>query len=261
MEPLYDPLRQGERGEPSRRNFTLHDLQPLTPYAFRLYAWNSRGRSRGSELARVTTRAPDATISSAVPLAGPVHGGTRLRISGSDFAFGSVYRCRFGEHVVPATLVADEPPARAASPEDAPRVDAAAFDRDEAAERPSALRAVGGRRRIECVTPAAVRSFSNRPRDRASADARLGPVGAGRSVRAVGAGAGAHMRWHHAHPSCVGTCRCAREPAGPTETTWHSPRTRCLYTSLSMGRRQRLRAVAMARGYESRRWSTRCVSS
>ena len=76
----------------------------------------------------------------AYPTGGPVHGGTRLRISGSDFDSGSVYRCKFGEQVVPATLVAGEPSARAASPG----------------------RATGRSSVIECVTPAAVRSVTPR---------------------------------------------------------------------------------------------------
>jgi hypothetical protein len=152
--PLYGSLLEGTWSEPERRNFTVHGLIPHTPHVFCLYAWNHAGRSEASDLTEISTSAVDATISVTVPLAGPVHGGTRLLITGSDLAFGSVYKCRLGAQVVPATFSFETAP-RVASSGGGARSREWAWDADDA-KRPRA----GA---IECLTPAAQRPRASLP--------------------------------------------------------------------------------------------------
>eukprot|EP00966_Prymnesium_polylepis_P018970 437157-Prymnesium_polylepis.1 len=174
MEPLYDPPLRGEHSEPDRHNLTFGRLRPRTRYSFRLYATNAHGRSEPSARTLVSTLAPDPTISFAAPLAGPVRGGTRLRVHGADFAFGSVYKCRFGAHAVPATVITGDSLLRIPSPSSpAHAATASTHEHGEAAEAIAVREAPvldshsgahdGGSIAIECVTPAPMRPRASLP--------------------------------------------------------------------------------------------------
>ena len=136
LRPIYDPLP----GEPDR-NYTVRNLWPRTTYVFQVVASNSAGRSASSVQAIFTTTAPVPTISLVTPSAGPERGGTFVRVQGADLAFGTVYRCRFGDQAVPATLT------EAALPELASMV--------LALRRPAAEADYGdnGRGTLVCATP------------------------------------------------------------------------------------------------------------
>ena len=114
LRPLYDSLAQTSE-DPMRRNYTARGLWPNTRYAFKVAQTNEVGRSEWSDIAEFMTTPVAPTVSSAVPLAGPRNGGTRVTVRGADLAFGSVYTCKFGETWVPATRTAMEKPMVAAA--------------------------------------------------------------------------------------------------------------------------------------------------
>ena len=113
MRPLHDPFAAGEGSNAEVRNHTARGLWPNTAYAFKVAASNKVGRSEYSEPGEFATGAVTPAVSAAVPLAGPSRGGTRVVLRGADLAFGSVYKCRFGDSVVPATRVESSLPVRA----------------------------------------------------------------------------------------------------------------------------------------------------
>ena len=115
--PVYDPFAASFDPDPGLRNYTVRGLWPGVRYRFKLLAFNAAGRSAFSEPAALATSDASPTVSAALPLAGPLHGGTRVQIRGSDLAFGrTVYLCRFGDDVVPATLAEAAMPERSILP-------------------------------------------------------------------------------------------------------------------------------------------------
>ena len=163
LQPVYDPLRAGEHGEPERRSFVLRGLRPSTGYAVSVCAVNRRGNSDFSEQVRYATTAPAPTVSDAAPLTGPFAGGTRVTVRGGDFAFGSVFKCRLGDSVVQGTLVRP-PPARLAAP---PRAAAGAADALPSAEAngsafawPYFAPADDGAGEVVCYAPASPRRWT-----------------------------------------------------------------------------------------------------
>ena len=145
LRPLYDSLAQTSE-DPMRRNYTARGLWPNTRYAFKVAQTNEVGRSEWSDIAEFMTTPVAPTVSSAVPLAGPRNGGTRVTVRGADLAFGSVYTCKFGETWVPATRTAMEKPMVAA---------ASIVEKwsEEAAAAAASGNAADGRATIECYTP------------------------------------------------------------------------------------------------------------
>jgi len=145
LRPLYDSLA-ATSADPMRRNYTARGLWPDTVYAFKVAQTNEVGRSEWSEIAEFSTTAVTPIVSSAVPLAGPRAGGTRVTVRGADLAFGRVYTCKFGETWVPATRTAMEKPTVAA---------ASIVEKwsAEAADAAASGDAADGRATIECYTP------------------------------------------------------------------------------------------------------------
>ena len=140
LRPLYDPFRAGAAPEPNVRNFTIRRLRPSTRYRFMIAARNAVGQSKFSDTATFSTTAPVPTVSHVVPAAGPLRGGTLVRVHGADLVFGgtSVHACRFGQTVVPATLT------EGAWPEHVP-TRPIRMPRDEG----------DGRAVVECISPRA----------------------------------------------------------------------------------------------------------
>ena len=122
LRPLYDPLAAGQPPDPLRRSYSVHGLWPGTQYRFSVAATNGNGRGEFSDFRHFETLPVTPAISSAVPLAGPSRGGTRVRVLGADLAFASeglpaakaatVFKCRFGETMVDATVMERSLPAR-----------------------------------------------------------------------------------------------------------------------------------------------------
>ena len=134
--PIYDPYLSAQAQE-LRFNFTIRRLRPSSRYQFKVAARNAVGRSEFSTPVTFATTPPVPTVSLARPAAGPLRGGTRVRVHGADLVWGtSVAGCRFGEHVVPATLAEAAWPDRATT---------------RAARR--LLTEGDGRGVIECVSP------------------------------------------------------------------------------------------------------------
>lgn len=102
--PVYNPFGAGEEPSPDVRQFVAGGLHPSTRYVFHVACRNAAGESHLSESRIYATEDPTPMISMAVPSAGPLRGGTRVRLHGADLVWGGVYACRFGDVVVPATL-------------------------------------------------------------------------------------------------------------------------------------------------------------
>ena len=166
--PLYDPDLVGGLDEPDRRNLTVRGLQPDTQHVFCMFAWNRAGRSSSSELTRARTGPVDVIISAVVPPAGPMRGGTRLRVSGSDFALGpavyntTVFKCRLGSEIVPGTLTRGVPPLRAPSPDGAVVWPASRGD-PASVHSPNGDAGAADGGLIECLTPATPTPRALRP--------------------------------------------------------------------------------------------------
>ena len=146
LHPLHDPLTAGGVANPQQRNYTARGLWPLTQYAFKVAVENEIGRSQFSDAGVFATTSVMPMVSTAVPVAGPARGGTRVVLRGADLAFGSVYKCRFGETVVPATLTGSHRPVRAGTTR-VSRWEAAPMSVHDA-------RGANGSATIECISPA-----------------------------------------------------------------------------------------------------------